>query len=78
MKVESAELDKAGNRPDFARFRARWTILLSLIAFVGFARRVADLVVFMHRGKVWEIGPTAELFSDPKTAEFRQFVGSEL
>ena len=45
---------------------------------MGFARRVADLVVFMHRGKVWEIGPTAELFADPKTAEFRQFVGSEL
>lgn len=79
MKVESAQLDKAGNRPDFARFRPRLTILLSLIAFVGgFARRVADLVVFMHRGKVWEIGPTAELFADPKTAEFRQFVGSEL
>jgi len=32
----------------------------------------------MHRVKVWEIGPTAELFADPKTAEFRQFVGSEL
>ncbi|MBV8189019.1 MAG: amino acid ABC transporter ATP-binding protein, partial [Alphaproteobacteria bacterium] len=45
---------------------------------MGFARRVADLVVFMHKGKVWEIGPTAELFANPKTAEFQQFVGSEL
>ena len=45
---------------------------------MGFARRVADFVVFMHRGKVWEIGPTAELFARPKTAEFSQFIGSEL
>jgi polar amino acid transport system ATP-binding protein len=45
---------------------------------MGFARRVADLVVFMHQGKVWEIGPTAELFARPRTAEFSQFVGSEL
>ena len=45
---------------------------------MGFARRVADLVVFMHKGKVWEIGPTAELFAKPRTAEFSQFVSSEL
>ena len=45
---------------------------------MGFARRVADLVVFMHKGKIWESAPTAELFANPKTAEFRQFVGSEL
>ena len=45
---------------------------------MGFARRVADMVVFMHQGKVWEIGPTAELFANPRTAEFSQFVGSEL
>jgi len=45
---------------------------------MGFARRVADLVVFMHQGKVWERGPTAELFARPKTAEFGQFIRSEL
>ena len=27
------------------------------------AAGVADLVVFMHKGKVWEAGPTAELFA---------------
>ena len=56
----------------------RGMTMISVTHEMGFARRVADLVVFMHRGKVWEIGPTAELFADPKTAEFRQFVGSEL
>jgi hypothetical protein len=45
---------------------------------MGFARRVADLVVFMLQGRVWEIGPTAELFAHPRTAEFTQFIGSEL
>jgi 3-deoxy-D-arabino-heptulosonate 7-phosphate (DAHP) synthase class II len=32
----------------------------------------------MPRGKVWEIGRTAGLFADPRTAEFGQFGGSEL
>ena len=60
---------------DLAR---RGMTMITVTHEMGFARRVADLVVFMHRGRVWEIGPTAELFADPKTAEFRQFVGSEL
>ena len=41
-------------------------------------RRVADVVVFMHQGKVWETGPTTDVFANPRTAEFKQFVGSEL
>jgi polar amino acid transport system ATP-binding protein len=45
---------------------------------MGFARRVADLVVFMHQGKVWETGPTDALFAKPRTVEFKQFVESEL
>jgi polar amino acid transport system ATP-binding protein len=56
----------------------RGMTMLSVTHEMGFARRVADLVVFMHKGKVWEIGPTADLFAHPKTAEFQQFVGSEL
>ncbi|WP_428686090.1 amino acid ABC transporter ATP-binding protein [Reyranella sp.] len=60
---------------DLAR---RGMTMITVTHEMGFARRVADLVVFMHRGRVWEIGPTAELFAEPKTAEFRQFVGSEL
>jgi polar amino acid transport system ATP-binding protein len=56
----------------------RGMTMISVTHEMGFARRVADLVVFMHKGKVWEIGPTQELFANPRTAEFRQFVGSEL
>lgn len=44
---------------------------------MAFARKVADLVVFMHQGTVWEAGPPADLFGNPRTAELRQFIGSE-
>ena len=60
---------------DLAR---RGMTMITVTHEMGFARRVASLLVFMHKGKVWEIGPTAELFANPKTAEFRQFAGSEL
>ena len=60
---------------DLAR---RGMTMITVTHEMGFARRVADLVVFMHKGQVWEIGPTAELFANPRTAEFTQFIGSEL
>jgi polar amino acid transport system ATP-binding protein len=60
---------------DLAR---RGMTMITVTHEMGFARRVADLVVFMHKGKVWESGPTAELFAQPKTAEFGQFIASEL
>ncbi len=60
---------------DLAR---RGMTMITVTHEMGFARRVADLVVFMHKGKVWETGPTDELFAQPKTAEFTQFVASEL
>jgi polar amino acid transport system ATP-binding protein len=56
----------------------RGMTMITVTHEMGFARRVADMVVFMHRGKVWEIGPTAELFASPKTAEFTHFIRSEL
>jgi polar amino acid transport system ATP-binding protein len=45
---------------------------------MAFARRVADQVVFMHKGKAWEAGPTAQLFERPTTIEFAQFIGTGL
>ena len=41
---------------------------------MAFARQVADHVIFMHRGKVWEEGPAAMLDA-PQTDELRQFLG---
>jgi polar amino acid transport system ATP-binding protein len=44
---------------------------------MAFARKVADEVIFMHQGKVWEHGPS-EILDAPKTEELRNFVGSAL
>lgn len=41
-----------------------------------FAREVGDTLVFMHQGKVHEIGPPKELFAHPKTPELTSFVKS--
>ncbi|BAP45955.1 amino acid ABC transporter ATP-binding protein [Pseudomonas sp. 21LCFQ010] len=43
---------------------------------MNFAREVGDRVVFMHQGKVWEQGDSRELFANPQTAEFKQFISS--
>ncbi len=44
---------------------------------MGFARGIADQVLFMHRGKVHESGP-ATILTLPATPELAQFVGKEL
>jgi len=40
-----------------------------------FARDVCSRVVFMHQGRVHEIGPPEEVFANPKTPELQQFLG---
>jgi polar amino acid transport system ATP-binding protein len=49
--------------------------LLMVTHEMRFAREVCDRVVFMHQGKVHEIGPPEEVFAAPKTPELRQFLG---
>ncbi|MBB61555.1 amino acid ABC transporter ATP-binding protein [Stutzerimonas balearica] len=41
-----------------------------------FAREVGSKLVFMHHGKVHEVGDPRELFANPQTAEMQQFIGS--
>jgi len=43
---------------------------------MGFARKVSDRVVFMHAGRIHEMGPPAELFGAPKTPELQQFLAA--
>jgi polar amino acid transport system ATP-binding protein len=49
--------------------------LLMVTHEMRFAREVCDRVVFMHQGKVHEIGPPEEFFTRPKTIELKQFLG---
>ena len=50
--------------------------LLMVTHEMTFARKVADRVVFMHAGKIHEMGPPATLFGDPQTAELKQFLSA--
>ena len=43
---------------------------------MAFARKVSDRVIFMHLGRVHEMGPPEELFGNPQTPELRQFLSS--
>jgi polar amino acid transport system ATP-binding protein len=45
---------------------------------MGFARRVANRVVFMHQGRIWEQGPAAETLGKPCTPELETFLGAVL
>ena len=45
---------------------------------MGFAREVADKVIFMADGMVLETGTPEEIFNDPKTDKARQFLASIL
>ncbi len=50
--------------------------LLMVTHEMNFARKVADRVVFMHAGRIHEMGPPAALFGDPQTAELKQFLSA--
>jgi len=41
-----------------------------------FARKVSDRVVFMHAGRIHEIGPPEQIFGSPGTPELKQFLAS--
>lgn len=43
---------------------------------MNFARSVANITVFMHQGKIWEAGPSAELFANPQTPELQAFLSN--
>ena len=45
---------------------------------MNFARRVADITVFMHGGRIRESGPSREVLANPQTAELAAFVQAEV
>jgi polar amino acid transport system ATP-binding protein len=50
--------------------------LLLVTHEMSFARKVSDRVIFMHQGRVHEMGPPAQLFGQPQTPELQQFLSS--
>ena len=43
---------------------------------MNFARKVSDRIVFMHAGRIHEMGPPDQLFDAPQTAELKQFLSA--
>ena len=41
---------------------------------MGFARRVADKMVFMDKGTIVEVGPTEQVFTSPNSERFAAFI----
>ncbi|HWM50601.1 MAG TPA: amino acid ABC transporter ATP-binding protein [Thermoplasmata archaeon] len=45
---------------------------------MGFARKVADQVIFMDEGTILETGPPEEIFANPRTDRMRTFISKIL
>lgn len=43
---------------------------------MGFAKRIADSVVFLHKGRVHESGTPDEIFGSPQTQELKDFLSA--
>jgi polar amino acid transport system ATP-binding protein len=50
--------------------------LLMVTHEMSFARKVSDRLVFMHAGRIHEIGPPDVIFGNPQTPELKQFLSS--
>jgi polar amino acid transport system ATP-binding protein len=50
--------------------------LLMVTHEMNFARKVSDRVVFMHAGRIHEIGPPEQIFGAPQTPELKQFLAT--
>ncbi|HUG21196.1 amino acid ABC transporter ATP-binding protein [Piscinibacter sp.] len=50
--------------------------LLMVTHEMNFARKVSDRLVFMHAGRIHEVGSPQALFGSPQTPELRQFLSA--
>jgi len=50
--------------------------LLMVTHEMSFARKVSDRLVFMHAGRIHEMGPPDVIFGAPQTPELKQFLSS--
>ncbi|MGH6808465.1 MAG: amino acid ABC transporter ATP-binding protein [Ensifer adhaerens] len=66
-----------GEVPKLLEEMARDGMTMMLVTHeIGFARTVANRVVFMHQGKIWEEGPAAATLARPRTPELQTFLSS--
>jgi polar amino acid transport system ATP-binding protein len=58
------------------KLKAEGMTLILVTHEMNFARNVGDRVVFMNQGKVWETGPSDEIFANPQTPELQSFISA--
>tara|TARA_R110001583_G_scaffold1583_2_gene12302 strand:+ start:8117 stop:8845 length:729 start_codon:yes stop_codon:yes gene_type:complete len=58
------------------QLKAEGMTLILVTHEMNFARDVGDRVVFMNQGKVWETGPSEEVFANPQTPELQSFLSA--
>ncbi|MFZ0791142.1 MAG: AAA family ATPase, partial [Chromatiaceae bacterium] len=56
----------------------RGTKVIFVTHNIGQARRLADEVVFLHKGRLVEHGPAAEFFTQPSSPEAQGYVEGRL
>ena len=81
MDEPTASLDPASTLviEDIAKAaRDRGTKIVFITHDMGQARRLADDVVFMHRGKVLEHSPAAAFFNQPASAEAGDYMAGKI
>jgi tungstate transport system ATP-binding protein len=77
----TAALDPAATRAveeAIAAFDEAGTKIVMTTHDLAQARRLADEVLFLVRGRLVEMGPAAGFFAAPKSAEGRAFIAGEL
>ena len=77
----TAHLDPAATRAVetlLAQFHAAGTKLILTTHDLGQARRLADEVLFLHRGRLLEHGPATQFFAQPQSAEAAAFLDGNL
>jgi tungstate transport system ATP-binding protein len=77
----TAHLDPAATRQIesmLATLRAEGVTLMMTTHDLGQARRLADRILFLHRGRLLEDGPAGPFFAQPATAEARAFLAGDL
>ena len=77
----TAALDPAGTaqvEKALAAFHARGAAVVMSTHDLGQARRLADDIVFLSRGRLVEHGPAAAFFAGPRTPEAKAFLAGEL
>ncbi len=82
-RLDRAEKDLEDARallsdPDMKELAEEGMTMLVVTHEMGFAREVADRVVFMYDGAILEEGSPKEIFTNPKHDRTRQFLQSVL